>query len=119
MNLSKHLVASFMLSICGIFLAASAHAQYKAGIQGTIQDKSGAAVPAAKVTLVNQATGIQHEAVSGDTGFYRLTELPPSTYTLTVEITGFKKKEIKDLIVNADQVRGVDVTLEVGEVSGG
>jgi len=117
MNLSKHLVPSFMLSICVIFLAVSAHAQYKAGIQGTIQDKSGAAVSAAKVTLANQTTGIQHEAVSGDTGFYRFTELPPGTYTLTVEVTGFKKKEIKNLIVNADQVRGVDVTLEVGEVS--
>jgi hypothetical protein len=56
MNLSKHLVPSFMLSICAIFLAASAHAQYKAGIQGTIQDKSGAAVPAAKVTLVTCQT---------------------------------------------------------------
>jgi hypothetical protein len=117
MNLSKHLAPSFMLSICAIFLAASARAQYKAGIQGTIQDKSGAAVSAAKVTLVNQATGIQHEAVSGDTGFYRFTELPPGTYTLTVEVTGFKKKEIQNLIANADQVRGVDVTLEVGEVS--
>ena len=117
MDLSKHLVPSFMLSICAIFLAASARAQYKAGIQGTIQDKSGAAVSAAKVTLVNQATGIHHEAVSGDTGFYRFTELPPSTYTLTVEVAGFKKKEIQNLIANADQVRGVDVTLEVGEVS--
>ena len=99
MNLSKHLVPSFMLSICAIFLAVSARAQYKAGIQGTIQDKSGAAVSAAKVTLVNQATGIHHEAVSGDTGFYRFTELPPSTYTLTVGVTGFKKKEIKKLTV--------------------
>jgi hypothetical protein len=99
MNLSKHIVPSFMLSICGIFLAASAHAQYKAGIQGTIQDKSGAAVPAGKVSLANQATGIQHEAISGDTGFSRFTELPPSTYTLTVEVTGFKKKEIKKLTV--------------------
>jgi len=117
MSLSKHLVSSFKFSICALFLAASAHAQYKAGIQGTIQDKSGAAVTGARVRLVNQDTSIQHETVSGDTGLYRFTELPPGTYTLTVEVTGFQKKEIKDLIVNADQMRGVDVTLEVGEVS--
>ena len=117
MSLSKQLVRSFTLSTLAVFLAAAAHAQYKAGIQGTIQDKSGAAVNAAKVTLANQGTGIQHEAVSSDTGFYRFTELPPGMYTLTVEMAGFQKKEIKDLAVYADQVRGVDVTLEVGQVS--
>src|SRR5215472_5354634 len=98
MKHSQHLVRSFLFSTCAVFLAASAHAQYKAGIQGTIQDKSGAAVTAAKVALMNQGTGIQHEAVSSDTGFYRFTELLPGTYTLTVEMTGFQKKEIKDLV---------------------
>jgi hypothetical protein len=39
----------------------SAHAQYKAGVQGTIPDKSGAAIAGAKVTLTNHGTGMQYE----------------------------------------------------------
>ena len=58
MNLSKPSVRAMVSLIGAALLAASAHAQYKAGVRGTIQDKSGAALAGAKVTLTNQGTGI-------------------------------------------------------------
>jgi hypothetical protein len=106
-----------LLAILLSLFAVSAYAQYKAGLQGTVTDKSGGAVAGAKLTLKSQDTGIQHEATSNDTGFYHFTELPPGTYTLTVEAASFEKKEIKNIDVNAEQARGVDVTMVVGQVS--
>jgi outer membrane receptor protein involved in Fe transport len=109
----RNLLLLFLLSICSV----STYAQYKAGVQGTIQDKSGAAVGSAKLTLTSQETGVQHQATANDSGFYRFTELPPGNYTLTVEAASFQKKEIQAIAVNAEQIRGVDVTLEVGQVT--
>jgi uncharacterized protein YfaS (alpha-2-macroglobulin family) len=73
----RNLLILFLLSFCSI----STYAQYKAGVQGTIQDKSGAAVGGAKLTLTSQETGVQHQATANDSGFYRFTELPPGNYS--------------------------------------
>ena len=95
-------------------LGTSAFAQFKASIQGTVLDPHGAAVGAAKVKVTNQETGVSHDTVTRDTGFYRVSELPPGPYTVTVEAPGFKQSISKDIFVEAEQPRGFDVTLDVG-----
>ena len=106
--------------LCALALlafAAEARAQFRAAIQGTVTDPAGAVVPAATLTLRNNETGRTQTATSGDEGFYRISELPPGRYTLTVEKAGFKKSAFEDLTVNAEQVQGVDVVLTTGEVA--
>ncbi|HEX7956857.1 MAG TPA: TonB-dependent receptor, partial [Pyrinomonadaceae bacterium] len=98
-------------------LAATARAQFRAAVQGTVTDPSGAVVPAAALTLRNNETGKTQTAQSGDEGFYRISELPPGNYTLTVEKAGFKKTTFENLVVRAEQVQGVDVVLTAGEVA--
>jgi Carboxypeptidase regulatory-like domain len=104
---------AIVLSLCAV----SAYAQFKASIQGTVIDPQGSAVAGAKVTVTNQATGVTRDTVAGDTGFYRISELPPGSYAVTVEATGFKQSVSKDIAVEAEQPRGFDVTLTVGNVS--
>lgn len=104
---------AIVLSLCAV----SAYAQFRASIQGTVMDPQGNAVAGAKVTVTNQATGVARDIVSGDTGFYRMSELPPGSYTVTVEAAGFKQSVSKDVAVEAEQPRGFDVTLTVGTVS--
>ena len=107
-------------ALCALFLAAlatGASAQFRAGLQGTVTDPSGAVVPAATLTLRNNETGRVQRAASGDEGFYRISELPPGTYTLTVEKAGFRKTTFENIVVNAEQVQGLDVTLTAGEVA--
>lgn len=107
-------------SLCALFvltLTASARAQFRAAVQGTVTDSSGAVVPAAALTLKNNETGRVQTATSGDEGFYRLSELPPGTYTLTVEKAGFKKTSFENVVINAEQVQGLDVVLTAGEVA--
>src|SRR5437867_6267151 len=105
------------LAVLLSFFAVSALAQFRASIQGTVTDPQGNAVAAARVTLTDQATGINRETVTNDQGFYRINELPPSNYTVTVEVTGFKKSVSQDILVQAEQPRGFDLVLAVGPVN--
>jgi hypothetical protein len=110
----------FRAALCALFiltLCAGARAQFRAAVQGTVTDQSGAVVPAATLTLRNNETGRVQTATSGDEGFYRISELPPGTYTLTVEKAGFRKTTFEKVTVNAEQVQGLDVALTAGEVA--
>ena len=92
------------------------HAQFRAGLQGTIKDTGGGVIPGAEVTVINQETNVARETVSGDTGLYRVTSLPPGLYTVKVSFPAFKEKVVKDVIVTAEEVRGLDVTIEPGAI---
>src|SRR5467141_1151859 len=104
---------TIILSLCAV----STYAQFKASLQGTVLDPKGGAVPGAKVTVTNQNTGTSRETVASAEGFYRVTELPPGKYTVTVEAAGFKKVTSNEVEVKAEEPRGFDVTLDVGAVS--
>ncbi len=107
----------FLSTLFLLFVVITGNAQFKAGVQGTVTDSGGGLVPGAKVTLTNKETGKIQETESSDDGFYRLANLAPGQYKLTVEKAGYKQQIFEDLSVNAEAVRGLDVTLEPGEVS--
>jgi len=99
------------------FVSTLALAQYGASIEGTVQDKSGAVISGANVTVTEQATNVSHAATTGNTGFYRITELPPGTYRVDVEAPSFKKNTRSDVQVGAESPTAVNVALEGGSVS--
>jgi len=95
----------------------TAHAQFRAGVQGTISDSTGALVPDAKVILKDLETGKIQETNSGGEGFYRILGLAPGRYELTVEKAGYKKSLSENVAINAEKIQGVDVILETGEIT--
>ncbi|HJZ67012.1 MAG TPA: carboxypeptidase-like regulatory domain-containing protein, partial [Blastocatellia bacterium] len=88
----------------------TAQAQFKASIQGTVTDASGAVVSGATITVTNAETGRSQQVITGDDGFYRASGLAPGNYTVSVEVAGFKKKVIENVLVGAEEPRGVNVT---------
>src|SRR5260370_18482476 len=96
---------AILLSLCAV----SAYAQFKASIQGTVIDPQGNAVPGAKVTVTNQATNLSRDTVASGEGFYRVSQLPPGTNTVTVDAPGLKQAPSKGTAVDAEQPRGLDI----------
>ena len=84
-------------------LTTLAHAQYRGAIQGVVTDPQGAVVSGATVSLKNLETGQTITDTSDAKGVYNFNALPPSKFTLTVEKDGFKKKEIANFGIVAEQ----------------
>ena len=100
-----------------VILATIGHAQFRAGVQGTVTDTGGGTVGGATVTLTNKETNETKQTQTTADGFYQFTNLPPGLYTVTVEQQGFKKRVVNDIRVSAESVKGQDVVLEAGVIS--
>ena len=86
-------------------------------IAGSLVDAGGAAVPDARITARNSATGISSEAKSTGDGNYRFPELPGGIYTLTVTAAGFKTAERTNVRVEVNSTTSLDIVLETGQVT--
>ncbi|MGH9353750.1 MAG: carboxypeptidase regulatory-like domain-containing protein, partial [Terriglobia bacterium] len=101
-----------------VWLAPRALAQTGTGqVNGTITDPSGAAMPGAKVTLINQDTRIANTATANQSGSFVFINVLPGQYTLQVAATGFETASVPSFVVAVRQVVVRDVTLTLGAVT--
>jgi hypothetical protein len=105
------------LLLCGLWMPMASGQAIFGSILGTITDPSGAAVPNAKVTVIDQGKGTSETTTTNDSGNYSVTHLIPDTYTVQVEGPGFKRLEFKDVIVNADASSDVNGQFQVGSAT--
>src|ERR1051325_9309631 len=82
-------------------------------ITGTITDPSGAVVPNAKVTVLNEAEGSARDVTATGSGVYVAPNLTVGTYRMRVNAPGFAQSDTTRLILNANQVLNVDVHLSL------
>jgi hypothetical protein len=100
------------------FFASGLLAQRDLGtITGSITDPQGHAVANARVTILETATGLSYSVLSNETGEFVRPLLKPGTYTVTVEATGFRKAEQKSVLVTAGERIGVNISLQLGDVT--
>src|ERR1035441_4076754 len=96
----------------------TAHAQAISGaISGSVADTSGSVVPNAAVTATNTATGVVNKAVTNSSGLYHISELPPGTYDIAVEATGFSKSLLKGFVVELNHEASANIKLQVAGAS--
>src|SRR5438094_6187427 len=100
-----------------VMIPALHEAQDFSGFRGRITDPSGAVVSGATIKVTEEKSGLTKSTVSNELGEYELRGIFPGTYTMEVELTGFKKYQNKGVIVYGRDVRRVDVKLELGEVA--
>ncbi len=110
-----------LLALLGFVLvdaAAPAFAQTSnAEISGLITDASGAAVPGAKITIVNTATNVTTETESNPAGVYVAAQLIPGPYKVTITRDGFKGAEQTNVVLRTGDRLSLNFALEVGALT--
>ena len=83
---------------------------------GVVTDQTGAVVPGATVTLTNEATGVSFTTVTTGAGTYTFEAIQVGTYTVAVELQGFKKFVARGNPINISEPTTVNVKLEPGGI---
>ena len=117
---SKQERFSVLLALALVLLLSSVRVDAQvttADLVGTIKDSSHALVPGVAVSLTNQATGVSRTATTGADGNYSFASLQPGRYSITAELSGFRKVERTGVQLQVNQRAQIDLVLEVGLVS--
>src|SRR5437660_7281928 len=86
-------------------------------ILGNISDPTGALIPGAMVTITDVDRGTSRVLVTDEAGAYNAPSLPPGTYRVGAELTGFKTVERPNIVLEVGRELKVDFTLEPGAIS--
>src|SRR5918912_1495948 len=81
------IAATFCLLLCSALVFGQATT---ATLSGTVTDPQGAVVPGATITIKDTDTGQQRQAQTNESGYYRVTNLPPGNYEVRIERQGFR-----------------------------
>jgi carboxypeptidase family protein len=83
-------------------------------IRGTVKDPAGAIVVNASVTLINSRTNAERMTTTNAAGLYVFSSILPGAYIIKVEARGFKTTFRTNVAISPAEIRGLDVTLEIG-----
>jgi len=96
------------------FCAAPLPGQRSASVVGRILDVTGAGVPGAAITVINQKTGFRRTAESDPGGAYAVTSLEPGEYTIKITKDQFRPINDFDVPLPAETATPIDFVLQVG-----
>ena len=104
--------------ICVVLNSAPLFAQFEtASVLGYVRDRSGAVVPGATVSLVNQETKAQVTAQSNAQGAYEFTDVKIGQYQVTAKAAGFDISTTQPFTVTVNARQRVDVALTIGSAN--
>lgn len=109
----KVAVAHFALLIA---LSAAIYGQSStSSISGIVSDSSGAIIPNARVTATHELTGVTYRQTTTDTGAFAFPSVPVGSYTVAVEMRGFKTAQTTGNLLQVGSPIIVNITLEIGD----
>ena len=114
---SFQLISLLAILVMSVNVALGQAQANAADLQGTVTDSTGAVVPNATVTARNPGTNVTRNATTNDEGFYRIINVPPGDYEITVEAPNFKKAVLTKVTVTIGQAADIDVVLEPGQIT--
>ena len=108
----------FVFLAVGLLLAQPARAQVLYGsLVVEAKDESGAAIPRATVTITQSETGWTRTAVTNDVGTATFTTVPPGSFTVRVNLDGFKEALTTGVLVSEGAVMRVPALLTLGQLT--
>jgi hypothetical protein len=120
MKLRTKAVWSLAVAVCcALLLASPAAAQTvtTGNIAGTVSDAQGGVLPGATVIAVHTDTGTNYETVTGADGRYSILNVRVGTYTISVNMSGFKEQKQEKVAVELGAERTADFKLQLSSVS--
>jgi hypothetical protein len=106
------------LLLASVWLSAALFGQESRGsITGRVSDPQGAMIAGATVTVTNTKTNETRTTTTNQTGYYEVVFLEPSDYTVTAELTGFKRTVRSGVTVNVASRLDIPIELAIGEVA--
>ncbi|MBI4911028.1 MAG: carboxypeptidase regulatory-like domain-containing protein [Acidobacteria bacterium] len=86
-------------------------------ISGVVTDPSGAVIPAAGVTALNEGTGAAMQQTTTGAGVFQFSSIAPGRYTLSVEAAGFKPEKRTGIVIEVRTPVAVNFQLQLGSAS--
>jgi hypothetical protein len=99
-----------------ILFAPTLYAQGTGSITGTVRDNTGAVVPKANITLTDTGTKTSLKTTTNTDGEFLEAAIPPGNYDLSISVPGFKRYDVRGIVLRVAQRTRVDATLIVGEM---
>lgn len=97
-------------------VAVVANSQTSRGtINGTVEDKSGAVVPEATVSIEQKETGLSRSVPTTSSGAFSFGDLPIGRYVVTVSHGGFQSQKIEDVDVQVGRITTLAITLNLAQ----
>jgi len=88
-----------------------------ATLSGTVVDQNNAVVPGAAITVTNTATGLKRETATNDEGHFTIPLLPPSSYVVRAEHSGFSPIQIPSVVLNVGDQKALQIQLKAGDIN--
>jgi hypothetical protein len=88
-----------------------------ARLVGTVTDPTNAVVPNANITVKDEKTGQERKVLANNAGYYVISNLAPSTYTVTGQGNGLGPTEYTGIPLSVGQERVLNVTVQPATVS--
>src|SRR3984885_8821709 len=107
----------FAVILCLVTGLALAQSSTQGAIGGTVFDTTNAVVPAAKVTIHNDATNAEIHLAADGSGYFNAPLLEPGTYTVTISASGFNPYRANNVVVQVGQLTSFMPHLEAGSTS--
>ena len=114
----RRVMRTLVLVTSVLLVPAALYAQQaQATIAGVVKDASGAVLPGVSVEASSPVlTEKVRSVITDSTGQYRIVNLPPGTYTVTVSLTGFNTVKREGVVLTGALTATIDVDLRVGDL---
>jgi len=117
--MSKIVKLSFVsLLVLALSAVAFAQSTTTGSIGGVVTNPNKEVVPGATITVKNAGTNKEDNATTDDSGRFKVANLSPGNYSVTINSSGFSPSTVDNVVVEIGRETGLEVALSVGPVTG-